>query len=47
MQRIYYVGIGKFGYAVFYDDRNGKPKQVSPIFRTFSAAKNYLLHKQK
>lgn len=35
---IYYIGIGAFGYAVFFDDENGKEHIVSGPYSTFTKA---------
>lgn len=42
MKRIYYLGIGEFGYAVFYDDEEGQHR-VSDIYSTFELAHKVLM----
>lgn len=34
----YFIGIGSFGYAVFYTDDNGEDKRVSKIYRSMNQA---------
>jgi hypothetical protein len=38
-ERIYYIGIGSFGYAVFYDDEIGEPHKVSTTYHTLGQAR--------
>lgn len=46
MKKAYYIGMGKFGYAVFYDTTEKKEIMVSPVFTTFKAAHTMLRYKQ-
>lgn len=45
MNIIYYVGIGSFGYAVFYDSKNQQIR-VSRNFETFQEARTLLIKLQ-
>lgn len=44
---IYYVGVGGFGYAVFYKDKNNEQIMQSRIYSSFEDAHRYLTFIQK